>query len=226
MAQLSSCQLIASANQKHRALLLWLGALILLGSVLAGQLWLVVIKTQLMLVSVSGIVLMTIGLSRYLEPANSLSVESESLRYFHRYGQWSVSWHTVQRIFVPSFHYQLERQDIPFIGIKLNQIEQIANQVFPRLASRLLHEQRAILVLAVQQGDITMEQAQLNFSPFKMTQGYELTGPIAAWMHQMHALHQAYGAHLFIPLNCIEQSSDELIKLLEQYRRASLTQEE
>jgi len=186
--------------------------------VLIAQVILPQLKRQLMLLALVSVVLIAAGFATRLEPAVSLVFSASKLRYFHRYGQWSLPWQHIARVFQPSFTHALERIDIPYIGIKLNDIEIISERVSPRLASRLIHEQRDILVLACQQGEITKQQLQLNFSPYQMPSGFAVTGPIAAWLHQMEILHQAYGAHLFVPHSCFSQSSDELISLINQYK--------
>lgn len=168
----------------------------------------------LIVIALIGVVMIAAGLAGKLEPAVSMSLSDSKLRYFHRYGQWSMPWQNIQRVFQPSFNYNLEQKSIPYIGLKLKDIECVYERISPRLASRLIHEQRDIMVLACQQGDISHEQMQLNFSPYKTKSGYQLTGPIAGFMHQMAVLHQAYGAHLFIPTSSFVQSSDELIELL------------
>jgi len=195
-----------------------LGGLALFCGVLVAQLAVPQFKSQLMLLALVAVVLMVAGVATRLEPKISLSLSSNKLRYFHRYGQWSLPWESVVRVFQPSFSYALERRDIHYIGIKLSDVEVISERISPRLASRLIHEQRDILVLACQQGEITQQQLQLNFSSYKMPSGFEVTGPIAAWLHQVEVLHQAYGAHLFVPTSCFSQSADELIKLLNEYK--------
>lgn len=175
-------------------------------------------KTQLMLFSLIGVVLVAAGGAMQLEPAVSLSLSASKLRYFHRYGQWSVRWQDIARVSQPNFYHQLQRKDIPYIALKLNDLDVMCERISPRLASRIVHEQRDIMILACHNGDITVEQTQLNFSPYKTQVGFCVTGPIAGFLHQAAALEQAYGAHLFIPHSCFEQTSEELIVLLKEYR--------
>jgi len=163
-----------------------------------------------------GVCMLAATLAIGLEPRHSLSLSLQRLRYFHRYGQWSVQWNNISRVFQPSFSEGLERKHIPYIAIKLNNLENIAQQISPRLASRLIHEQRGLMILACQLGEISPEQLQLNMANYKMPAGYAITGPIAAWLHQADALAQAYGGHLFIPLNCTYQSADELTALIRE----------
>lgn len=180
------------------------------------------IRTQLMLVALIALVMMAAGIATRLEPAISLSLSDNKLRYYHRYGQWTQHWSDVSRIFQPSFSHGLTSHNIPYIGIKLKDLESIAEKISPRLASRLIHEQRDIVVLARQQGELSNEQATINFAPYKTNNGYQITGPVAAWLHHVEGLHQAYGAHLYVPHSATSLSSEQLVTLLSQSHHAAL----
>ncbi len=213
--------LIASPARRHQKPLIIAGVILFAGVIML-QPTFPQLKPQLLLVALIGVVLIAAGFAIKLEPAISMSLSQTKLRYFHRYGQWSVPWQNIQRVFQPSFTYQLEQKEIPYIAIRLDDIEVIIERISPRLASRLIHEQRDIMVLACQQGDIAPEQVQINFAPYKTRSGYQLNGPIAGFLHQVTVLNKAYGAHLFIPTSCFTQSSSELIELLNQYKRSSV----
>lgn len=165
-----------------------------------------------------GILLIFIGVLKYFEPRNSLFLTDLQLTYFHRYGQWTIDWHDIVLVMQPSFEYGLERRDIPYLGIKLRDISGVINSVSPRLASRQIHEQRDILVLACQQKMITVEQATLNFAKFKYDDRL-IDGPKAAWLHQMVVLRQAYGCDLYIPINSFVQQPEQLVVLFKQYQQ-------
>ena len=165
-----------------------------------------------------GILLILIGLLKYFEPVDSLCLTDQQLTYLHRYGQWSIDWSDIVLVMQPSFHYGLERRDIPYLGIKLRDISGVIDSVSPRLASRQIHEQRDILVLACQQKLITVEQATLNFAKFKYDDRI-IDGPKAAWLHQMVVLRQAYGCDLYIPINSFVQQPAQLIALFKQYQQ-------
>jgi len=193
------------------------GGVTLLIAMLFAQQALPQFKPQLMLFTLVAIVLIVAGLALQLEPKVSLSLSDSKIRYFHRFGQWSLPWHEIARIFIPSFTDGLARQDIPYIGIKIKDLDVISERISPRLASRIIHEQRGIMALGYQQGDIDSAQLPLNFSPYKTKDGCLISGPIAAFMHQAVILNQAYGAHLFIPESCFSDSSEQMIVLLNQY---------
>ncbi|PKF57929.1 hypothetical protein CW748_05255 [Alteromonadales bacterium alter-6D02] len=210
-------QYIASPASHYKWWFIAGGLAVFCISFLMGQVLWTELKTQLMLISLIGLVLLTVGVAKHWEPRHSLAVSQKKLRYFHRYGQWSIEWHNIQRIFIPTFRHDLEQQELPYIAIKLKDMERIASSISPRLASRLVHEQRSLMVFAVQQQEITPEQAVLNLTPYKMTQGYEITGPIAAWLHQMKALDQAYGAHLFLPQSAFSQQCEDVMLALKSH---------
>lgn len=169
------------------------------------------LKLQFGMLCLAALSCFVIGVIKHFEPAISLIFDDKKLTYFHRYGQWSVSWNNVTRIHIPVFHYGLEHREISYIGIKLNDLEALTDQFSPRLASRIIHEHRDILALAISQGDVTAAQVQINFNAYKFASGYQVTGPMAACLHQMEVLEKVYGAHLFIPFSGFSQPAQEIV---------------
>lgn len=170
------------------------------------------LKLQFGMLCLAALSCFVIGVIKHFEPAVSLIFDAKKLTYFHRYGQWSVSWKNVTRIHIPTFHYGLEHREISYIGVKLNELEELTDQFSPRLASRIIHEHRDILALAVSQGEVTTAQVQINFNAYKFASGYQVTGPMAACLHQMEVLERVYGAHLFIPFSGFSQPPQEIVK--------------
>lgn len=170
------------------------------------------LSLQFGLLCLGALAIFVIGFTKHFEPSVSVNITDDNLQYCHRYGQWSAHWHNVSRIHIPVFSYGLEQREVPYIGIKINELEELVEHFSPRLASRIIHEHRDILALAVSQGDITPAQVQINFSPFKFPSGYQITGPLAACLYQMEMFEKVYGAHLFIPFSCLCAQPMDVVK--------------
>lgn len=174
---------------------------------------------QFGMLCLAALTLFMIGFTKQFEPIVSLIFDNKTLQYFHRYGQWSVNWSNVNRVHIPVFHYALEHRKVSYIGIKLNELEELVDQFSPRLASRIIHEHRDLLALAVSQGDATRSDVQINFNPYKFASGYKVTGPMATCLHQMDLFAKVYGAHLFIPFSSFSELPDEIVNKIAQIRR-------
>ncbi|KGJ91869.1 DUF2982 domain-containing protein [Colwellia psychrerythraea] len=167
------------------------------------------------------LVLFITGLAKYLQPRYSLCLNPIGIKYQHSYGQWQLDWQQIQRISLMNETLGLTQIRLPYIGIRLIELSTLANTISPRLANRLIHEQRPLLALAIKLKFLTLEQSQINFSPFLLPSGEVLKGPLAAFMHHTSVLHKALGYHLFIPETALDRELNEFCSLLNQCKRSS-----
>lgn len=201
---------IKSPAPNYKQFYLFFGV-VLFGIGIVGQYFWSHLSLQFGLICMAALATFVVGFTKHFEPVMSVILDNETLQYCHRYGQWVINWSNISRIHIPVFTYALEQRDISYIGIKINELEQLTEHFSPRLASRIIHEHRDILALAVSQGDMTAAQVQINFSPFKFPSGYQVTGPLAACLYQMEMFEKVYGAHLFIPFSCFSESPTNII---------------
>jgi len=215
--------LIRTPTRRNKLFSLLAGGLLWFGSTVLVYQW-PVLQLAILLGYLAGALLIFVGFLKYSEPEYSLALGQHSLQYIHRYGRWSIEWQDIILVAHPSIRYGLERCDIPYLGIKLNDVAAVAHSVSPRLASRQIHEQRDILMLAHQQELLSLEQITINFSEYKLTNNQVIKGPRAAWLHQMAALRSAYGYDLYLPITSFAHSPAQMIALLNKYRLAAATQ--
>ena len=196
-----------------------LGGAFLLALAIAGQLLWPSMVLQFGILCLAAVSLISVGIAKHFEPPISVSLTKNSVRYFHRYGQWKLAWTNISRIHIPRFYHQLDHREISYIGVKVDDLEELIDNVSPRFASRIIHEHRDILALAISQGDIKAAQAQINLSPFKLPSGFQITGPLAPFFHQMILLEKLYGAHLFIPFSGFTRSPQEVVNQMNVIRK-------
>ncbi|MGB1297588.1 MAG: DUF2982 domain-containing protein [Psychrobium sp.] len=192
---------------------------VLLVLAIMGQLWWPSLSLQFGLLCLAAVSLFFIGIAKHFEPSISLELTQQSLRYFHRYGRWKLDWENISRIHIPRFYYQLQQKETHYIGVKVIDLEKLIDNVSPRLASRIIHEHRDILALAISQGDLTTSEAQIDLTPFKMPSGFQVGGPLAPFFHQMVLLEKHYGAHLFIPFSSFNEAADEVVNRMNTIRK-------
>lgn len=204
------------AQAKHNAY-----TLILIGSIslfilllIATQYWQETKLVLTLLVTVA-IVLLFIGVVKKIEPKVSLTLVPEYIQYHHKYGHWQLQWQAIANISQVTETIAIERITLPYVGIRLHDINTLIDNISPRLASRLIHEQRPLVHFCISNKLATTEELIINFSPYKVD-GKKITGPKAAFLHQANILKRALGFHLYIPQSALDRSCEDFIVLLRQ----------
>lgn len=156
-----------------------------------------------------------VGLLKYLEPPVSYFITPESITYYHRSGHWHLPWQDIVRIGYIRADVQGEHIQLPYLGIKVHNLENIAQTVSPRLANKLIHEQQELLLLALKNQEIDLHNGVINFAPFNLN-GVIYKGPVAAWLYRTELLHKAYGYHLFLPESSFDRGLTAFLSLLKE----------
>jgi len=210
--------IIKSPARHYKQFFVVIGAVLLLVGIIGQSQW-QGFTMQFSILCLGALSLIVIGIVKHFEPAISLKFDKKTLQYFHRYGQWTLQWNNISRVHIPVFNYALEQRNISYIGIKINDLEALVDQFSPRLASRIIHEHRDILALAISQGEVKSSQVQINFNAYKFPSGYQVTGPMAACLYQMEMLERVYGAHLFIPFSGFSEPPQDVVAALNAIRK-------
>ncbi len=210
------------AQSSHHALFLMLVALIITFSTLVfSQGYWRQFQLVFTFIYLCSLVTFITGLAKYLEPKYSLCLNPKSIKYQHRYGHWKIDWQQIQRISLINETSGLMKIQLPYIGIRLKNVSTLADKISPRLANRLIHEQKPLVAFAMSQDLLPLGQSLLNFEPFILPSGETLTGPLAAFLHHCTLLNQALGYHLFLPETAIDRDLNEFYTLLMQCMRSS-----
>jgi len=199
------------------------GALLLFTTLLFAQFYWQIYRFTFIFMILLSLVVILIGVIKLFEPAISLYLTPNKITFNHRYGHWQLTWTDIQNISLVSEVVGLQREELPYIGIRLVHIDRIAKNISVRLANRLIHQQKGLIVYSVLHQLMTIEQAQINFEPFSLPSGEIIKGPIAAFLHQTEQLSHAFGYHLFLPADSFDRGIDEFLSLLKQCKAASPT---
>lgn len=212
---------------KHNGMFLCvLGGLLLCATVLVAQFYWQIFRLAHIFVILVSLVIILVGVVKLLEPDISLYLTPDKIIFNHRYGHWQLTWQDIQNIQPVSEVIGLDREALPYIGIRLVHIDKIAKNISIRLANRLIHQQKGLIVYSVLHQLMTFEQAQINFDPFVLSNGESIKGPIAAFLHQSEQLSAAFGYHLFLPADSFDRGINEFNHLLKQCKMASATYQE
>lgn len=156
-----------------------------------------------------------IGVLKFLEPNNSFYITPEFLRFYHRSGRWQLRWQDIVRFGELKLRQMDGDLTLPYLGIKLYNLEHIARNISPRLANRLIHEQKELITIAIKRQEIEFKEGIIHFEPY-IIKDTAFEGPIGAWLYHTEALNKAYGFHLFIPENSLDREPEEFLALLKE----------
>ncbi|MCA4701775.1 DUF2982 domain-containing protein [Aeromonas hydrophila] len=179
----------------------------------------------------AGLMMIFIGSLKLIEPHFSLSLCHDCLQYHHKYGGWILKWRNIQRIDQPRIHLGWDLVPLPYIGLKIKDYDDFLTLITPRLAVRLLTEQRSVLLQALRseqpacsgggcacafQGEGLLEE-----SHFRSPSGQRYEGVIAMLANRMARLRELLGYDLLVPDNSLDRDPAEFVRLLHQYQRES-----
>ncbi|MGQ8365998.1 DUF2982 domain-containing protein [Glaciecola sp. 1036] len=178
----------------------------------------------ILLVSAS-IIAFTMGYFKLKEPKHSMAISKQSIRFFHRRGEWQIQWDNVQRIDVPKVRKGLEHRELEMVGIRLKDPEVFLRNISPRLITYLLMEQRP-LVLQIEKencqsgkcyGDDLIEDQK-----YKLKDGSSLNGIAAMFANRMRRLKEGLGYDIFISVNELDRSPQAFVNLLRECHQSLL----
>ena len=207
--------IIKPQSKNHSRFLIVVGTCLLLISLLLNSIFWDQYKFQLMLIMFACVIILLIGLLKYSEPDTSYKLTRQQLSFYHRNGNWSLPWFDIQRLGTMNGYVKGELTQLPYVGIKLKNIECILDTISPRLANKLIHEQKELLILAARNHEITLNDGLISFEPYKLNDKV-YKGPIAAWLFRTDQLNQVYGYHLYLSETSFDRSVDEFSRFLNQ----------
>ncbi|WP_275975063.1 DUF2982 domain-containing protein [Shewanella gaetbuli] len=173
------------------------------------------------------LVSLLLGIAKLNEPSISLKLTSEGLCYFHRRGQYKVSWDNIVRIDNARVTQNMALIELPYLGLKLKQMNPVLDAISPRLATGLLTEQRPLLMTAATHDeDLKSLEKYLGaeFEPF-ISHGERYRGVLAMFGRRSETLAENLGYHLYISHDAIDRPAEEIVALLRQWQAEYLVSE-
>lgn len=205
----------AKANH-HAVFLILLAVVIFIITLILSQYYWRSQRLILIFIYLLALVILFTGLLKRSEPSVSMILTPRDINYHHRYGNWTLTWQQIQSINTIKEIVGLSTVVLPYVGIRLKSLDSLAEQISPRLANRLIHEQRPLLIFSVQQQLLSFEEIQLNFTPYTLGSGKIIKGPLAAFLHHCQILQKGLGYHLYIPESSTDRELEAFCQLLKQ----------
>ena len=169
----------------------------------------------------SALMAILLGFLKSQQPYYSLVIDKEEICYIHRFGEWRISHDNFYRAGVPSVSHELEILELNAVGIKLKDIDVFLDSLSPRLAGKLLIEQRYIFLQAVKihckNGNCPSEWL-VEPNEYRSPSGAYYTGLIAMFANRMHNLNTLTGYDLVLPASVLDRDIWHFSTLLNRWK--------
>lgn len=150
-----------------------------------------------------------VGFLKTQEPFYSLVISEHELTYQHKYGYWSLAATNVHHSGIPKVEQGLEQHEINAVGIKLNNHDEFLAQLAPRIAGKLLIEQRHLFMQVIQKhcknGNCPSEWL-IEDNCYTSMNGHNFTGLIAMFANRMQHLQLLTGYDLLLPASVLDRN--------------------
>ncbi|WP_410477289.1 DUF2982 domain-containing protein [Pseudoalteromonas piscicida] len=162
-----------------------------------------------------------VGFLKSQQPYFSLYITEQELRYVHKYGAWPLSIVNFHSSGIPKVQQGVETLELNAVGIKLNDIDAFLLNLTPRLAGKLLIEQRHIFLQAVkmhcENGNCPSEWL-IEETVFRSKAGKEYTGLMAMFANRMDNLKTVTGYDLLIPATALDRDIWQFSVMLNRWK--------
>jgi hypothetical protein len=149
-----------------------------------------------------------VGFLKTQEPFYSLVLNESALVYNHKYGSWSLSHHNLHHSGIPKVEEGLEHLELNAIGLKINDVDEFLTRLAPRIAGKLLIEQRHFFMQVVQKhcknGDCPSEWL-VEDTQYTSPKGMRYTGLIAMFANRTKHLQRLTGYDLLLPASALDR---------------------
>ena len=169
----------------------------------------------------TAIMAVILGFLKSREPFYSFQLDHRKICYYHKVGEWSIDISNISSVGVPIASDGFDQAELNAVGIKLKDEIRFLNDLHPRLACKLLIEQRHIFLQAVKMhckcGSCPSKWL-VEPSEFHAGSGQIYTGLIAMFANRMQHLYTLTGYHLLLPANVLDRDIWDFSNLLNHWK--------
>lgn len=163
-----------------------------------------------------------IGFLKTQEPFYSIILTEQQLIYQHKYGFWSLHQANLHHCGIPKVENGVDYLELNAIGIKLNDVDTFLSALAPRIAGKLLIEQRHFFMQVVQKncknGHCPSEWL-VEDNKYRSKKGIDYNGLIAMFANRAKHLQLLTGYDLLLPASVIESDIWEFSAKLNKWKR-------
>ncbi|MGF1700791.1 DUF2982 domain-containing protein [Photobacterium makurazakiensis] len=169
---------------------------------------------------ISTLILTLIGYMSYQDEALSFTLTFMHIQFHSPYGGWTTRWTNIEQIAQATIEQDGWHQPIPWVGIKLKDYEGFIEDICPRVASKLLIEQRPLLVMAHKRSGNTNEQLEdilFDDSHVTLSSGKTFKGLQAMLANRMRYNRAYLGYDFFISEDTLDRPAADFAGLVRRY---------
>jgi hypothetical protein len=163
-----------------------------------------------------------IGFFKTQEPYYSLLLTAKQLTYQHKYGSWQLSHTNFKYSGVPKIVAGFEVIELNAVGIKVNDMDEFLAALAPRIAGKLLIEQRNLFMQLVKahckSGDCPSEWL-VEDNHYHSQQGINYSGLIAMFANRCKHLKLLTGYDLLLPASVLDRDIWGMSSNLNNWKR-------
>lgn len=162
-----------------------------------------------------------LGFLKSQQPFYSIELSTLAFNYVHKFGVMHVSYGNFHSSGVPFVTQGVENLELNAVGIKLNNIDEFLAELTPRLAGKLLIEQRHIFLQAVKihcaNGNCPSEWL-VEETCYESPDGRVYTGLMAMFANRMQNLKTVTGYDLLLPANVLDRDIWQFATILNHWK--------
>ena len=146
------------------------------------------------------------------------------LQFHSHQGGWLARWKNIDRIAQASITNSGWYQPIPWVGVKLKDYSEFVDAICPRVASKLLIEQRILLVMAhknMADPPYQLEDILFDDSPYITPSGHVFKGLQAMLANRMRYNRTFLGYDFFISEDFLDRPAADFAGLARRYLAAA-----
>ncbi|WP_462152283.1 DUF2982 domain-containing protein [Pseudoalteromonas xiamenensis] len=216
-----SVKLRATANQ-HAVEFMLVGAIAIIVVMLFVLLRPTPISKVEIFIASAGIVAIIIGFFKSQEPYFSVEINCNNLIYWHKFGFWRLPRNNLVEAGIPKSIQGEFELELNAVGIKIKDIDEFLLSLSPRLAAKLLIEQRHIFLQAVKmhcENGNCPEDWLIEDSAYCSPSGKKYSGLLAMFGNRMAHFKLATGYDLMLMETVLDRDIWRFANLLNHWKR-------
>ncbi|OAN18202.1 hypothetical protein A3K86_04705 [Photobacterium jeanii] len=154
-------------------------------------------------------------------PSLSFTLTFMHWQYHSAEGGWSIRWHNIQKLGVAEIaNREGWYRTLPWVGVRLKDYDEFLLSVCPRVASKMLIDQRGLLLLAYKQTDNSphaIEDMLFDDSHYTTHNGVVLKGLIAMLANRMRYNRELLGYDFFVSDDLFDRPVSDFVGLARRY---------
>lgn len=171
------------------------------------------------------LITLALGVGKVIEPEVSLEITPSAMTYFHLRGAWRVNWEDIVRFDIPDLQRGLEKHQLPFLGIRLRSYDALLQQLSPRLAVHLVHQQRSLMRQAMRT-EMPAHREYFDYvevpDTYQSDSGKLYRGILATFAVRMLLMREMLGYDLYIPQNAFDRPLEAFMAHLKDLQATRL----